>query len=204
MAVRSTMATLNAYVRRLISDPKKGTTGATSHFTTQEVQDQLDINRMDISEMRLLPKDVVTPINKYIIWKTFYAQVGFWESDAQLQGNDWQVLTPTKSDYLIGIWSFTSESQLLPVYVTGKIYDVFGAAADLCEQWAMSVALSYDMMTDMMRFQRSQMQTMLLKMADRYRTQQSIGTFETYRHDSTGSGIYRRYYYANDPSLGTF
>jgi hypothetical protein len=203
VATRGSMAQLITRTRSMIGDPNPAPAGCTMQFTDDYIQDTLDLCRIDIAEMRLLPKDVVDPASKFIVWTDFYAQTGPWEQDALIQGNNWQILIPQESDWLIGRWVF-SDSQLLPLYITGKIYDLFEAAADLLEEWAAAASLSYDITMDQFRFQRSQMQANLLRMAQNYRRKQGLRTFSMFRSDSTGSGVYRRYFYDNDPSLGTF
>ncbi|MDP9352940.1 MAG: hypothetical protein M3P51_15570, partial [Chloroflexota bacterium] len=52
-------------------------------------------------------------------------------------------LTPSTSDYQEGRWTFATSTSP-SVYLVGKTYDIYGAAADLLEQWAGRLADQFD------------------------------------------------------------
>jgi hypothetical protein len=124
MAVRATMATLIAHARELIND-----SGATPTLTDQQVQDKLDLNRRDVYNMELRFPDIIDTEGN-VVWKDFYSRYPFWEDGYTLQGPNWNEVTPTTAEPLIGRWTF-AESQLTPVYITGRVYDMYGACAQL-------------------------------------------------------------------------
>src|SRR6267154_1099796 len=158
MAVRATLAAQIARVRLLISDPA----GASQQFDDQTIQDTLDEHRDDIryEGMTIAPSIVNTASTNNqasTIFADYYSRYTWWEADAVLQGQGptgaaWIVLTPLASDYITGHWQFeltpfvngTVPGQLPPVFITGKIFDIYGAAADLLEYWAATLVGAYD------------------------------------------------------------
>src|SRR5690348_12270536 len=130
--VRGTMADLIAHVRTMIGDP----TGASAAFTDASIQDALDESRLDIQFTPLEPR--FTLVNGAYVWTDYYTPPdvgGYWENDESLFGLNFQPLTPTSSDRITGHWTFTGGSfpngQFPPVFIYGKVYDVWRAAADL-------------------------------------------------------------------------
>lgn len=59
-----------------------------------------------------------------------------------------------------------------PVYLVGKTFDVYAAAADLLESWAAKVKTAYDFTADGASFSRSQQVAALLSLAGDYRRRQ--------------------------------
>jgi hypothetical protein len=162
MAVRATMAELIDRVRSMIGD-----TGTTKTFTDQEVQDALDRYRTDVSYEDLQPQDTIGAggVTQYLI---YFSARGYWEPDALLQDYNWNTLTSATAEWMIGRFTF-AVSQLPPVYLTGKSYDVMSAAVDVLEQWAARVKLDYSYSADGQSFNRSQKLAGIQAMLDMYR-----------------------------------
>jgi len=187
MAVRNTMSDLIALTRTMIADPA----GANQQFTDQQIQDRLDASRDDIGYEPLEPfaSIVNTASTNNIaafIFADYYSKHGYWEADVVLQGllgtAFWKVLTPVSTELLLdngAHWQFeasvfttgTTPGQLPPVFATGKVYDVYSAAANLLDFWAATLAGAYDFSSDGQSFKRSQLMAGKLKMADYYRKQ---------------------------------
>src|SRR5579875_2382787 len=182
MPVRSTMSDLIAPVRMLIAD-----TGTTQQFQDQDIQDRLDASRDDIryEGLTIAPSIVnaaSTANQPQTIFADYYSAYQWWEQDVVLQGcqngQAWVVLTPAASDYIVGHWQFelnvftsgTVPGQLPPAFATGKVYDIYCAAADLLEYWAAALAGSYDVTVDGQSLRRSQLMNAKLDMAAHYRT----------------------------------
>lgn len=184
MAVRSTMSAIIAKVRQLIGDPAS----ATAQFDDQWIQDVLDARRDDVRYEQLQPGPSIvnaasTNNQPAVIWADYYSRYPFWESDVVLQGLNvstgaaYIVLAPLASDLVTGRWQFeltpfvngTAPGQWPPVFATGKVYDVYGASADLLEQWAATWTRKYSFSADGASFQRNQAFQSLLKLADQYR-----------------------------------
>ncbi|NOZ27968.1 MAG: hypothetical protein GXP39_07950 [Chloroflexi bacterium] len=157
---RTTMADLITRLRRLIND-----SGTSQTWTDDELQDFLDARRLDVRRARLRPE--TTWAAGTVTYTDYYADYGDWESDAVLEDADGDDLTPSSSDWLTGHWTFADQDP--PVFITGKSYDLYAAAADVLEAWAAKVALEFDFDADGGRFRRSQKREALLELAKRYR-----------------------------------
>lgn len=160
---RSTMATLITRLRRAVGDPA----GTSQTWTDDELQDFLDEHRVEarVVELRAV-RSVAT--GGAVSYLEFRAPRGFWEDGAVLQSNAYATLVPTTSLPLQGRWLFATD-QTPPVYASGAIFDLYGAAAQLLEAWVGKVARDFDFQTDEQRFARSQKAAGLSKLALEYR-----------------------------------
>src|SRR5579859_5792332 len=183
MAVRSTMQTsLIPRVRQLISDPS----GPAQVFADQDIQDVLDESRQDVYTLPLT--GVLTYASGTPQYLDYESELGGWEDGYVLKQSWTIVVTPSVSEPIAGHWSFTANT-LPPVFITGKIYDVYRAAADLLERTAArwQGASGYDFSSDGQSFRRSQAATGLLKLAETYRRKQRAGTISLVRGDMNAS-----------------
>src|SRR5690348_15227616 len=162
MAVRATMADLITRVRLLINDPA----GASQIFADQDIQDTCDRYQTVVRYAVLQRAPTLGPggIVDKSAYRDYYAMVGYWESDETLYDAAYNTLAPDTSDRITGHWTFAA-GQLPIVRIVGKVYDLYGAAADLLEAWAAKVALDFDFTTDAQTFRQSQKQAALLKLA---------------------------------------
>ncbi len=133
MAVRPTMSYLITFVRELINDPA----GASQQYTDQQIQDRLDLNRLDLYASELKPADTLAT-DGTIDWLDWYARLPFWETDYQIQEIDGTNLTANVAEPLIGKFHFNT-SQDSPLVITGKVYNVYGVAATLMTMWIAEV-----------------------------------------------------------------
>lgn len=177
MAVRASMADLITRVRTLIADPA----GASQVFDDQTIQDYLDRHQTVVRYATLRPE--ATYVSGTVLYQDYYAGVGSWEADERLYDGAYNELTPTTVDRLTGHWMFAT-SQLPLVYIVGKHYDVYAAAADLLEVWAAKEKLSFDFDTDGQSFKRSQKAAALLALAREYRRQQRPASVAMVRTDA--------------------
>ncbi len=125
MAVRSSMEYIITFVRELIND----TVVATQKFTDQQIQDRLDLNRLDLYGDILKSGDTLDT-DGTIDWKDFFARLPFWETDFQIQKLGGALNPPTTAEPLIGKFSYAT-SQTEPLIITGKVYNVYGVASTL-------------------------------------------------------------------------
>jgi len=174
MAVRSTMASLISRVRLYCND-----TGSTQ-FTDQQVQDTLDCHRRDLTAVPLLPDPSFT--SSSMVYLDYYSDIAFWEDAMVLQNGSFTTITPSTTEPLVGHWHFTS-SQAPPVFVSGSVYDVHGAAADLLEQYAAAVSLQFDFTSGAQQFSRSQQVKALLELAQTHRAQAWVRDLAATRPD---------------------
>jgi len=139
--------------------------------SNQEIQDCLDANRIDAWYELLLPAATRPALPAGIQFKDFYHQEGNWEADATLTDASYNILTPLTSDYIVGHWSF-ADSINYAVRIKGKYYDLYGAAADLLENWAAELKLQFAFSLGRDQFKLTDQFESLLTLADRYRLRQ--------------------------------
>lgn len=176
MVLRSTMAGLITRVRLLINDPA----GPSQVFADQDIQDTLDASREDIYNLAMKPQ--VTFSGSDPIWVDYLTRQGDWEDDFVIKQYLTVVTTPVTNEPIAGHWHFAATT-LPPLYITGKIYDRYRAAADLLEMWAARLTLSFDFTSDGQSFRRSQMHSQMLDMALHYRMKQRARTVNMFRND---------------------
>lgn len=202
------MSDLITRTRLMIAD----LAGNSQFFTDHDVQDRLDANRDDVryEGLAIAPSIVnlaSTSNSASTIFADYYSKYGWWESDVVLQGQGptglpWIVLTPLTSELLLdqAHWQFetsvftsgTVPGQLPPVFATGKIYDVYAAAADLLTFWAAALSSAYNISVDGQSLQRSQLMTAKLTLADLYRRQSRPKIAKLVRRDVMGDISTRR------------
>jgi hypothetical protein len=159
---RTTMAALIDRVRRMIHDPA----GTDETWTDDELQDWLDAHREDVVQRQLGYAETIA--GGAVVVLEYAAKDGHWERDAVLADSSGAALTPDTADYLVGRWAFAAH-QAPPVFVTGKSFDVYAAAADALEASAAMMAVEYDFSAEGRSFQRSQQGAALLALARQYR-----------------------------------
>lgn len=178
---RSSMAALIARVRILIND-----VASPQIFTDDQIQDVLDEGREDVVNRALQPKPTFS--GSTIQYLNYYHPYGGFESDYILKQYMTITVTPSSVEEIAGHFTFAS-STLPPVYVaTGKIHDVYRAAADLMERRAAKVVLEYDVVVGGQTFRRSQALDMLEKRIKTLRMKQRPRSIGTVRTDFAGSG----------------
>lgn len=178
MAVRSTMLNLIARVRTLINDPS----GSSEAFSDQDIQDVMDASRQNLRYLVLAPAPSYSGAT--ILYLDYYADLTDWEDDLAFW--QWRInsVTPSAFENIAGHWTF-AETTLPPVYLVGKTYDIYRAAADLLERLAATWVLRYSMTVDGQNLQRGQVTTALQALATTYRRQQRAITISTTRNDLT-------------------
>lgn len=144
MAVRTTMQDLISRMRRLIAD--QNVTGAFPNaqgvFSDQDLQDFLDMRRIDVWYDALMPRATRLP-EGVLFYYDFYAEWPDWETDAVLVDSSYNTLTPSAADFLTGHWVFPESINYL-VRIQGKRYDAYFSAAEALEAWSAKVMLDFD------------------------------------------------------------
>jgi hypothetical protein len=181
MAVRPTMAALITRVRRLINDPLS----TSSVFMDDEIQEVLDASRQDVKNQTLTPKPTFT--GSTIQYLDYYASMGDWEDDVIFKQYLTVTVTPSVSEPIAGHWVFETTT-LPPVFLSGKTYDVYRAAADLLERWSVKQAFCYDINVAGQSLKRGQITTALLNLANQYRRQQRAVSISAVRTDLVSPG----------------
>lgn len=184
MAVRSSMTNLIVRVQDLINDPAVSGADGTQ-FTAQKIQDALDrfVWRYSVSPMSY---EITYPAGQ-MSYLNYLAPEGLgdWEEDVLLQNSSYTTLTPASSDYITGHWVL-STTIAPPVYLTGKSYDVYAAAAYLLTQWAAKYTLHFDASGNGASFSRSQMVTQLRAQAKEYLARKRVRPLKMKRNDLGG------------------
>jgi hypothetical protein len=123
-----------------------------------------------------------------VTYQDYYADRGDWEADAALYGNDgaapYAALTPATEDYLTGHWTFADQDP--PVYIVGKTYDVYAAAAEMCDEWAAKVKLHYNVTEQGLTQNREGKYRQLTDLAKLYRAKRRVKFVRLVRGDLNG------------------
>jgi hypothetical protein len=181
MAVRASMAALITRVRILINDPSS----TSQQFSDQDVQDVLDESREDIRNHALIAKPTFTGAT--IQYLDYFSELGGWEDDFILRQFLTTVVTPSTTEPIAGHFQFAATT-LPPVFISGKLFDVYRASADLLERLAARYMLSYNVTVDGQTLQRSQMMANITAMAKNYRMKQRARAIEMIRSDLNNRG----------------
>ena len=177
MAVRSTMQTnLIPRVRILLNDPS----GATQTFDDQTIQDVLDESRQDIYNMPLNAK--ITFSGNTPLYLDYETDLGGWEDGMVLRQFLTVIVTPATSEPIVGHWTFT-QTTLPPVFISGHLFDVYRASADLLERMAARWTLAYNVTVDGQTLHREGALTQLLDLALHYRMKQRATSLAFTRSD---------------------
>ena len=177
MAARVSMGELIALVRRLVYDP----VSTEQNWTDSELQTWLDTHCVTAIEQPLAYTWQTVAGERVVL--EYVAELGYWEADAKLTDASGNTLTATSANLVAGRWSFVAHQQP-PVYLTGRSYDVYAAAADALEARAAQVALAYDFSADGATYHRSQQGEALLRLARQYRGQARASVARMVRSDT--------------------
>ncbi len=173
MAVRATMSDLIERTRELIGDPA----GADQAFSPASIQNALDRHQAWARYEALRAEPDLS--GQYL---EHFAAVGDWEADERLYDSSGTQLTPATADRVTGYWTFAASTP--SVYLVGKTYDLYGAAADLLEQWAARLARKFDISDSNSSYKRSQAAERLESLARTYRQQQRVRVISMSRSDA--------------------
>ncbi len=179
MAARSGMTTLVQRVRDLSNaGTAEFTLGSVNYFSDNHIQDHLDRHREDLSFCLLVPVQTYTS-GGTAAYYDYYLGRGFLESTtggtAVLVVRDAVGSAIGTADYSVdelrGVVTFGADTQGSARYVDARVYDVYGAAADLLDAWATRLSRQFDFSTDGQSFARSQAAKGLREQAAQLRSQ---------------------------------
>lgn len=139
---RPSMADIITLVRDLIGDPFVEESDETqAHFSDDQIEAALDRRRSEWSEAPLsgIRSRTALGAEQYLRWVSARSP---WEDDATLLDES---LVPIvlesdelTEDPMSGAWTFDVTQEA--VYISGTTFDVYGAASDLLDQWAISAS----------------------------------------------------------------
>lgn len=165
---RESMAHLIDVVRQMT-----GTAEApyTALVTDAQIEACLDQTESYYNLMPLTPVERIGPGGK-IVYNQFRAPMGDWEADAVIQTpHTWAYVEPVMADWVIGRWDM-AESRPEGLYISGKTYDRFMAAALVCETILASRELyTFTFSSGGESFNREALRRHYLEQAKLYRSQ---------------------------------
>ncbi len=194
---RSTMTSLIQTLRGLTyAGTADYTAGTVAYWTDDQLQTVLDRHRFEIRE-EMLSAYPVTVGGGTVQWYDYQSQYRWYESTdggtARYIIKDTLGATVSASNYSAnyenGLITFTSNTGGTVYTVTGFVFDMYGAAADVWNQKAAYYATSIDFSTDNHNVRRSHILQNCERMAARYEAMsgtpyQSSNVATIYRGDA--------------------
>lgn len=167
---RSTMVDLITLMRtQFLNDPDSVV------FSDDQIQAAYDAHRKDVFQLKLEVADDIQPTG-VIFWRDFYADINWWENGVQLQDHNFHYVTADSLvEPLIGHWQFTA-SQIIPVYATGRYFDVYATAVDLLMWWKSKLKLEVDLMDSGRNYLRMQRMKAIEGLIKDYRSRMRMRT----------------------------
>jgi hypothetical protein len=155
MAARTTLATVISDVRALTSaGPNEYTKGTANYFDDDQVQRILDRHRADVFDHVLAANPARS--GGTLVYQTYVAGLDSWEETdggtatfviTALAGGT-VVPSGWSADYQRGIVTFTADQGPVRFAVTGRRYDIYGAAAEVLRVWATQKKAACDFTID--------------------------------------------------------
>src|SRR5258708_34680155 len=139
------MDSLIVRMRLLIHDTPPAGSGQV--FADQDGQNVVDESRLDLYNQPLVPQWTYSGSTPQVLDYFAPSQWGDWEDDIVLKQYLTGVVTPSATDDIVGHWTFAA-STLPPVFITGKTFDIYRAAADLLARLAAQVMLRIEATAD--------------------------------------------------------
>lgn len=167
------MASLITELRNLAAEPAGD---ATSYWTDDHLQTVLDRHRLDVHQEQLIMVDrwIGGGSIGYYEYRSQYGNYEatdggtavFYLEDSTGADLGTALYTP---DYTRGVVTFAANTGGTVYYLTGRSYDLYGAAADVWRSKAAQVVSSaFSWSTDNMRVDKGAITTVYLNMADHY------------------------------------
>lgn len=157
---RTGMADLIQRVRSLtFAGTAEYSLGTANYWDADQIEQVLDRHRMDIVREPLMSEERYDSAGS-VSYNIFHSGFSHLESGTALfiedaVGDDRGTATYS-GDYQRGVFTFADNQHGTALYLTGRTYDPFGAAAEVLESWAASEARSFDFSADGQSFNRSQ------------------------------------------------
>lgn len=116
-----------------------GDTGTPAVFSDTELAGVCARYRRHWRYLLLTPLPTYRP-GQQVVYEEGVAPVRFWDPDSvQAYGPDWSPFPLARIEAEEGRFVY-AQPTVLPVFVSGDSYDVYGAAAEVCERWAARLA----------------------------------------------------------------
>lgn len=139
------------------------TLGTANYWDDNQIEQVLDRHRQDLVRHKLLREPNYIGGGS-VIYTRLRSAYGFLETAASGTAvfviedsvGDNRSTANYTADYQLGIFDFNADTGGTALYLTARSYDIYGAAAELLDQWAANEARSFDFATDGQSFSRSQ------------------------------------------------
>ena len=186
MAARAGMAENILHLRELTNAGTADyTLGTATYWDDDQMQSVLDRNRTDFY------REPFQKIQQYdggtVVYKVYQSEFRFIESGTNFELENSVGETVGTALYTLdaerGKVTFTSDTGGSTYYMTGRSYNMDGAAAEVWRAKAANVSAYYDFSTDNHKMNRSQVRQSFLEMADYYDAQNGIQTVTMFRGD---------------------
>jgi len=174
---RDTMARLISEVRTMTGAPANAYgAGTATAWSDDLVQDILDRHRRDVVRLDLTPEPRLVG-GGTLNYFDYRAPYGQWEATSSGGSATFVVRDSLgavqgtalwSADYARGLVTFAANQGGTAYALTGAVFDLYGAAAEVLRQWATREARAYDFSEDGQSFRRSQKREGLLAMARDY------------------------------------
>jgi hypothetical protein len=180
---RGTMAAIITEVRARIKD-----TGGSPVFTDDQIQTECDNN------VHIAIQEVMTALPERAgatsVVQTVLSRHRFWEQGVSFVDKDYNLIVADGGWEFEGRWHFGSNiAASIPVYITGRCYDLNAVAANLLDQWAATLKLQYSFTTtgagtgSTHRSGLSDKYAQVKALADTYRSRAGVKTVPNVRTD---------------------
>lgn len=181
-------ATMSDLITKLRGYSNAGTAdytiGGVAYWSDDQLQERLDKTRQvaNYEPMEAIPTYGVGGITTYTEYRTGKAN---WENLPTIQDEGGTAIGTANYtfDANIGIVTFTADTEGKTRRITGNIYDVDRAAADVWRAKAAYVADSFDWSSDNHSIKRSQQYEHYLNMAKFYESQAGVVSLDVLRGD---------------------
>lgn len=109
---------------------------AMERFSADEIQDALNRQAIELRYVELTALVTMSPgpVESYLDFQTPRDRKWI-DGDFALYDSDYNAITPDSFDLEAGKFTFSAEPSY-PIYIVGKSYDPYNAAADLMIEWA--------------------------------------------------------------------
>ena len=162
MTARTGMSTLISTMREWCNlGTSDYTLGTSTHWTDDQIQTALDRHRTQVLEEEL--EQITNNNNGTIEYKEYRSGFGNYEETTggtsifiieSVGGTDVGTANYTM-DYALGILTFETTQAGSSRFLTGRSYDLYGAAADIWQRKGGAYAIAVDFKTDNMSVKRS-------------------------------------------------
>lgn len=156
-------------------------------FSDDRIQDILDSNQTQLVDSKLYPiPERIDGENNYLRYNSPYSHLegtATGTANVRIANSNGSVVTNFSEYPRQGYFVFNANTLGTSYYYTGNSYDLNSAIADGWEEKASYYSTQFDFTVEGRGFKKSQIVGQCLNMAQKYRSQSSIGLVPIYRGD---------------------